>query len=160
MSNFSLKSLAAAAAAAFSLGNVSGCALVQPVLATANGTPYADVCKGADGVEGGVACTLTWYQSALSTGKDVCTASETESDADLRAAQEATCLKVAAIDRRVTTSAELAWVALAEVADARVLIGSDKSGTAKALEAAARLQQLWSVHGPLIAEAVNDLRGE
>ncbi|MBK8196971.1 MAG: hypothetical protein IPK75_01285 [Acidobacteria bacterium] len=155
-----LKTLAASVLAAFSLGNVSGCALLQPVLATANGTPYAEVCDGADGIEGGVACTLTWYQSALSTGKDLCLASGTEPDADLRAAQEATCLKVAAIDGRVTSSAELGWAALAEVSKARALSASDDSAAIKVLEAARQLQEVWALHGPLIAEAVNDLRGE
>lgn len=149
-------------AAVFSLGNASGCAFIPgaDIWKTASGTPYAEVCKGAEGIEGGVACTLTWYQSALSTGKDICLASETEDDAALRAAQESTCLKAAAIDARVTSSADLAWAALAEVAQARAIAASDDSATMKALDAARQLQEIWKQHGPLIAQAVDDLRGE
>lgn len=155
-----LKTLAASALAAFSLGNVTGCKLVQPLMETANGTPYAEVCAGVKGIEGGAACTLTWYQSALSTGKDVCLASATEQDDALRAAQETTCLKVAAIDARVTSSAELAWATLAEVAEARAIAASDDSAGIKALDAARQLERIWKQHGPLITQAVNDLRGE
>ncbi len=151
-----------ALAAVFGLGNASGCSMIPlpDVWATANGTPYAEVCKGAEGIEGSAACTLTWYQSALSTGKDVCVASATERDDALRAAQESTCLKVAAIDTRVTSSAELAWAALGEVSEARAIAASDDSAAIKVLEATRQLQDIWKQHGPLIAQAVDDLRGE
>jgi hypothetical protein len=147
--------------AVFSLGNISGCALIpmDNIWKTSAGLPYADVCSGARGIEGGAACTLTWYQSALSAGKDICEASETERDAALRAAQESTCLRIAAIDARVTPTADVAWGLLGDVAEARALAASDEGQLAKAIAASRQLETLWRERGPEIAEAVNALRG-
>lgn len=146
----------------FAAGNVSGCALIpmDSIWKTEAGLPYAEVCAGARGIEGGVACTLTWYQSALSSGKDLCQLSATESDPALVAALDSACLKVAAIDARVTPTADVAWGLLGDVAEARALAASDDGHLAKAIAASRQLETLWRERGPEISEAVNALRGE
>ncbi|MFN7178385.1 hypothetical protein [Hyphomonas sp.] len=151
-----------ALAAVFSLGNISGCALIpmDSLWKTAGGIPYAEVCKGADGIEGGAACTLTWYQSALSAGKELCELSATERDPEYVAALESACLKVAAIDARVTPTAVVAWGLLGDVAEARTLAAGDEGQVAKAIAAARQLETFWRERGPEISEAVNAMRGD